>query len=68
MKLFSNILLFLIVLVLYENPAYSLSNYRIKEICARKQRRSTCIKNMKIKRFNLLEGNKIEIPVVPFKK
>ena len=50
-----------------ENSAYSLSNYRIKEICQKKTKKSTCIKNLKIKKLNLLKGNKIEIPVIPFK-
>ncbi len=68
MKLIFNLLLFLSISVLYESTAYSLSDYQIREICQRKQRRLTCIKMMKLKRFNLLEGNKIEIPVEPFKK
>ena len=39
-----------------------------KKICQKKSNRSTCIKNLKLKKLNLLQGNKIEIPVIPFKK
>ena len=68
MKLFFNTLFFFFILFLFENSAYSLSDYRIKEICQKKPKRSTCIKNLKFKKLNLLKGNKIEIPVIPFKK
>ena len=66
MKLFFNSLLYL--LSFYGNAAYALSDYQIKEICQKKQRKSYCIKDLKFKKYNLLEGNKIEIPVVPYKK
>ena len=68
MKLFFNPLLFFLIIFLFENSAYSLSDYQIKESCQKKSKRSTCIKNLKIKKLNLLQGNKIEIPVIPLKK
>ena len=68
MKSFINTLLYLLLLFSLENNAYSLSDKKIKEICQKKLRRSTCIKNLKLKKFNLLKGNRIEIPVIPFKK
>ena len=68
MKLFFNTILFIFILSLFENSAYSLSDYQIKKICLKKPNRSTCIKNLKFKKLNLLQGNKIEIPVIPFKK
>ncbi len=68
MKLFLNTLFFFFILFLFENSAYSLSDYQIKEICQKKSKRSTCIKNLKFKKLNLLQGNKIEIPVIPFNK
>ena len=68
MKLFFNSLLFLFILFLFENNAYSLSDYQIKEICQKKSKRSTCINNLKLKKLNLLQGKRIEIPVIPFKK
>ena len=68
MKLFFNTLFFFFILFLFENSAYSLSDYQIKEICQRKSKKSTCIKKLKFKKLNLLQGNKIEIPVIPFNK
>ena len=68
MKSFFKTILSLLVLFSFEKSAYSLSDNQIKEICQKKQRRSTCMKNLKIKKFNLLEGNRIEIPVIPYKK
>ena len=68
MKLFLNTLLFFFISFLFENSAYSLSDYQIKEICQKKSKRFTCIKKLKLKKFNLLQGNKIEIPVIPFNK
>ena len=68
MKLLFNPLLFLFIIFLFEDSAYSLSNYQIKKICQKKPKRSTCIKDLKFKKLNMLEGNKIEIPVIPFKK
>ena len=61
-------LYFFVIIFLYENSAYSISENLIKESCRRKARRATCIKDLKFKKFNLLKGNKIEIPVIPFKK
>ena len=60
--------LLLLLFFIFDNNAYSMSDYRIKEICKNKPRRSTCIKNLKFKKINLLKGNQIEIPVIPFKK
>ena len=68
MKLIFNTLLFFFIFILFENSAYSLSDYQIKEVCQKKSKRSTCIKKLKLKKLNLLQGKKIEIPVIPFKK
>ncbi len=68
MKLFFNTLFYFFILFLFENSAYSLSDYQIKEICQKKSKISTCIKKLKFKKLNLLQGNKIEIPVIPFNK
>ena len=68
MKLSINTILFLLVLFFVENNAYSLSNLQIKARCERKPRRSICIENLKSKKLDLLKGNKIEIPVLPYKK
>ena len=68
MKLFFNPFLFFLIVFLFENSAYSLSEYQIRKICQNKSKKSTCIKNLKLKKLNLLQGNKIEIPVIPFNK
>ena len=49
------------------NKAFSLTNYQMREICKNERRKFTCIKNLRIKKFNLIEGNRIEIPVIPYK-
>ena len=67
MKTLINSLIYLIVLSSFGDSVYSLSNYQIKKICQKDQRRSKCIKNLKFKKLKLLEGNRIEIPVIPFK-
>ena len=58
----------LLVVFLFDNSAYSLSDKQIREICQKNLKRLTCIKNLKIKKSNLINGNRIEIPVIPFKK
>ena len=68
MRIFFNNLLFLLVLFSFENSAYSLSDNQIKELCQKKPRISACIKNLKFKKLNLIQGKRIEIPVKPFKK
>ena len=66
MKKFLNPLLFLSFF--FQSSAYSLTNYQIKEICKKKSKKTYCIENLKFKKSNLLQGNRIEIPVIPFKK
>ncbi len=68
MKKFFNSLLYLLVLFSFVNSAYSLSDKQINEICQKRLRRLTCIKNLKNKKLDLIEGKRIEIPVIPFKK
>ena len=68
MKFFLNSLALVLISLLYENSAFGLSNYKIKEICQNRQKKSACIKYFKQKKLNLLKGNQIEIPVIPFKK
>ena len=68
MKSFFNTLFYLLVLFSCEISAYAISDNRIIELCKKEVRISTCIKNLRIKKLNLLEGNRIEIPVIPFKK
>ena len=57
----------LFALAIFENKSYSLTDYKIKEICKNKPKRSNCIKNLFEKKSNLQRGNLIEIPVFPYK-
>ena len=68
MKFFLNSLLFLVISLLYENNAFPISDYRIKNICRREIRRSKCVEALKFKRLQLNQGKQIEIPVIPFEK
>jgi len=71
MKLVLNLFLSLFALLAlftFDDKLYSLTNYQITKICKKKQRTSTCIKNLKQKKYNLEKGNLIEIPVVPYKR
>ena len=68
MKLFINSFLFFLALIIFENKVLSLNDYQIREFCQKKSRRTSCIKKLREKKFNLLKGNRIEIEVIPFKK
>ena len=68
MKLAVNLTFFLFALVLFENKSLSLNDYKIKKICKNEKNEFTCIKNLQEKRSNLQRGNKIAIPVIPYKK
>ena len=68
MQLFLKTFLFFLLSFLQVNNAYALSNYQIKKICQKKLNSSVCIKNLKLRKSDLLKGNRIEIPVIPFKK
>ena len=68
MKLLFKTFLLLIIIFIFENSVYSLSDFQIRQICQKKSKRSACIKNLKFKKLNLLKGHQIEIPVVPYKK
>ena len=68
MKYFLNSLLYILILFSFENNVYALSDNQIEEICKKKQRRLICVNNLKSKKSNLLEGKRIEIPVIPFNK
>ena len=68
MKLALNLFVFLFALFTFGDKSLSLSDYKIKKLCKKIKRESTCIKNLQEKRSNLQEGNKIEIPVVPYKR
>ena len=51
----------------FSGESFSLTDYQIKKICKKEKRELTCIRNLQEKRINLQKGNKIEIPIKPFK-
>ena len=63
-----NFLLFLFALLTFGERAFSLSDYKIEQICKKEKRELICIKNLEDKRSNLQKGNLIEIPVIPYKR
>jgi len=68
MKLGLNLSLFLITLFVFGEKSFSLTDYQIKKICKKEKRSSTCIKDLREKKYNLEKGNFIEIPVIPYKR
>ena len=67
MKLFLNLFIFLFALFLHGDKSFSITDYQIKKICKKEKRAFICIKNLREKRSDLLKGNHIEIPVIPYK-
>jgi len=68
MKIALRLSLFLFALFTIGEKSFSLTDYQIKKICKKERKVSTCIKKIKEKRFNLKQGNSIEIPVIPYKR
>ena len=68
MKIILNIFFIFLTLFIYEYKVFALSDYQIREFCKNKRRRTSCIKDLQNKKINLLKGNRIEIPVIPFKR
>ena len=68
MGLIKNIFFFLFLFLIYEHKTIALTDYQIKEVCRKEKRLLKCIKNLQNKRSDLIKGNRIEVPVVPFKK
>ena len=63
-----NIIFFLLVLLIYDNKATALKDFQIRQICKKERKKSACIKNLQNKRYELLKGNSIRIPVIPYKR
>jgi len=60
--------MFILTFFSFSNKSLSLTDYQIKKICKKEKRELTCIRNLQEKRSNLHKGNKIEIPIKPFKR
>ena len=67
MKLALNLSLSLFVFFTFDDKTFSLTNYQISKICKKEKRVSACIKKFEEKRDNLKNGDRIEIPVIPYK-
>ena len=67
MKLALNLFLFLFAFMIFGEKSLSLTDFQIKRICKKEKRELTCIRNLQEKRIDLQKGNKIEIPIKPFK-
>ena len=67
MKLALNLSLSLFALLTFHDETFSLTNYQISKICKKEKRVSYCIKKFEEKRDNLKNGDRIEIPVIPYK-
>ena len=68
MKILLNTFILLFTFVIYENKVLALTDYQIREVCQKERKKLACIKNLKYQRYNLIKGNRVEIPVIPFKK
>ena len=68
MKFRLNLSLFLLIFFSFSNESFSLTDYQIKRYCKKEKRVFSCIKDLQEKRSNLQKGNRIEIPVVTYKK
>ena len=68
MKLVLNFSIFLLAFFSFSKESFSLTDFQIKRFCAKEKRVSFCIRNLKEKRSDLQKGNRIEIPVKPYKR
>ena len=61
---------FMLVLffVVFNNKIFALTDYKIREICQKSRKKLTCIRKLKDKRSDFLNGKRIEIEVIPFQK
>ncbi len=58
----------LLTLSVTSEKSFSMTDYKIKNICKKERRFYSCIKNLQEKRSILQKGKFIEIPVIPYKK
>ena len=68
MKLVLNFSMLLLAFFSFSNESFSLTDFQIKRFCAKREKVSLCIKNLKEKRSDLRKGKLIEIPVKPYKR
>ena len=68
MRFLLNTFFIILTFLIYESKTFALSYYQIREICQNEKRKSSCIKDLRDRKYNLQKGNRIEIPVIPFRK
>ena len=68
MKFLLNLFFLLFSMLIFGDKSFSLTDYQIKEVCKKNRNESTCIKNMREKKYNLQKGNVIQIRVIPYRK
>ncbi len=68
MKFLLNIFFLILTFLIYERETHALTDYQIREICQNIKRKSSCIKDLRDRRYNLRKGNRVDIPVIPFRK
>ena len=68
MKVAINFSFLLLILLMFVDKSFSMTDYKIRKICRKEKKESICIQNLQEKRSNLQKGKLIEIPVIPFKR
>ena len=68
MKLALYLPLTLIAFFTFIDKTFALTNYQINKICYKERKASTCIKNLRKKKYDLEKGNVIKIPTKPYKR
>ena len=58
----------LLTLSITSEKSYSMTDYKIKNICKKEKKLYSCVKNLQEKRSILQKGKFIEIPVIPYKR
>jgi len=68
MKFGLSLFWFLLAFFSFNIESFSLTDYQIKKYCSKEKRESSCISNLREKRYILQKGKLIQIPVEPYKR
>jgi len=68
MKLALNLCLFLVAFLMWGDKSFSLTDYQIKKICKNERMVSNCMKTLQDRKSKLKKGDRIEIPVIPYRR
>ena len=58
----------LIFSIIFVDKIYSLTNNEIIEFCRRERNSQECMRTLRIRRYQLIRGKPIEIPIDTYKK